>query len=229
MSQMKRFAIYYAPRPGGLATATASWFGWDPATGRDAAPPRIPGLPVPLADLTRNAARYGFHGTLKAPFRLADDIAPDHLAQATAELAARLAPVELPGLKLSVIKGFFALVPTGDVGTLSTLASIVVEALDPYRAPLTKDEFARRNPDQLTDRQRGYLTRWGYPYVKEDFQFHLTMTDHVPIPVSAAVDRAIKTHFGPVVPRPFRVEDLCIFGEDDHGRFHELARYPLIG
>ncbi len=229
MSLMKRFAIYYAPRPGALAKATAAWFGWDPATGSPVARPGVAGLPVSLTDLTRTAQRYGFHATLKAPFRLAQDIEPDHLAQATADLAARLSPVETPGLKLMVIDGFFALVPTGDTVALGKLASIVVEALDPYRAPLTKDEIARRTPDHLSDRQRGYVTRWGYAFVKDDFQFHLTMTDRVPAQASAAVDRVIKTHFGPVVPRPFRVEDLCLFGEDDQGRFHLLARYPLLG
>ncbi len=226
---MKRFAIYYAPRPGPLAKATAHWFGWDPATGTTPPRPDLPEIPMALSDLTQKARRYGFHATLKAPFRLAQDIEPDHLAQATAELAARLAPLEMPGLKLALIDNFFALIPTGSTAALNKLASIVVEALDPYRAPLTSAEAAKRNPDSLTDKQRAYLVRWGYPFVKDDFHFHLTMTDRVPIPASVAVDRVIKAHFGPVVPRPFRVEDLCLFGEDESGMFHLMARYPLTG
>ena len=226
---MIRFAIYYAPRPGPLAKATADWFGWDPASGTTPPRPDLPGMPITLSALTQHARRYGFHATLKAPFRLAQDVEPDHLAQATAELAARLGPVEMPGLKLALMDQFFALVPTGNTAALNKLASIVVEALDPYRAPLTPAEVAKRNPDSLTDKQRAYLVRWGYPHVKDDFHFHLTMTDRVPDPASAAVDRVIKSHFGPVVPRPFRVEDLCLFGEDDKGMFRLMARYPLMG
>ena len=229
MSLMKRLAIYYAPREGELAEATAAWFGWDPAAGLAVPHTSVAGLPTALPELVARARKYGFHGTLKAPFRLAQDITPDDLADATARLAARLAPVEMAGLKVSQIDGFFALVPTGDATALNTLATCVVEALDPYRASLTPADIARRMPDRLTERQRAYLARWGYPYVKDEFHFHLTMTDAVSPNLAPHIERAIKTSFGPVVPRPFRIEDLCMFGEDDAGQFHLLARYPLLG
>src|SRR5262249_2220033 len=42
--------------------------------------------------------------------------------------------------------------------------------------PLTDADRARRNPARLTPRQRDYLERWGYPYVMEEFRFHMTLT-----------------------------------------------------
>jgi hypothetical protein len=40
---------------------------------------------------------------------------------------------------------------------------------------------------------------------------------------------ALAAHFAPVLPHPFRIEDLCLFGEDAAGRFHLLHRYALAG
>jgi hypothetical protein len=41
--------------------------------------------------------------------------------------------------------------------------------------------------------------------------------------------KALAAHFAPVLPQPFRIEDLCLFGEDAGGRFHLLLRYALTG
>jgi hypothetical protein len=61
----------------------------------------------------------------------------------------------------------------------------------------------------------------------EEFRFHLTLTDRLPEPGPAMA--ALAGHFAPVLPRPFLIEDLCLFGEDAAGRFHLLHRYPLTG
>jgi hypothetical protein len=44
-----------------------------------------------------------------------------------------------------------------------------VREFDRYRAPLTEEDRARRRPERLSERQREYLERWGYPYVLEEF------------------------------------------------------------
>ena len=97
----------------------------------------------------------------------------------------------------------------------------------PCARPLTEAEIARRRPETLTPRQRALLDRWGYPFVMEEFLFHLTLTDRLPDPGPAMA--ALGAHFAPVLPRPFVIEDLCLFGEDDAGRFHLLHRYALTG
>ncbi len=226
MDQMKRLAVYYAPRPGPFATATAEWLGWDPVTGETRVQPDLPGIPYP-AILTAEARRYGFHGTIRAPFRLAPGVTLAEAAGTVAALARRLPPVQCQGLHLENLHGFLALTPKGCEAALLELGAAVVEGTNPLRAALTEDEIARRRPDQLSPRQRELLDLWGYPQVMEEFRFHLTLTDRLPDP--APVLQVLGPYFAPVLPTPFVIQDLCLFGEDSGGRFHLLHRHALTG
>jgi hypothetical protein len=226
MNQMKRLAVYFAPRAGAFADHAAAWLGWDATKGEAVPQPDLPGIPFP-AILTAEARRYGFHGTLRAPFRLAEGISEAEAGQRVAALAARLSRVECEGLVMENLQGFLALTPMGCEAALLELGAAVVEGTNDLRAPLTEAEIARRRPESLSPRQRNLLDSWGYPYVMEEFRFHLTLTDRLPEP-GPAMD-ALTRHFAPVLPRPFLVEDLCLFGEDAAGRFHLLHRYALTG
>lgn len=221
MTQYTRYAIYYAPPPGDFATRANLWL--------SEAAPHLPGLPRPPADLTAAPRRYGFHGTIKAPFRLAEGVTPQMLQADIASLAAHLAPLRMAGLRLEILKGFLALIPEGDDTELLALGAEVVSRLDPLRAPLTEADIARRRPDRLTARQRELLARWGYPYVMEEFRFHLTLSDDLPTEVAQATAATLGPWFAEVLPQPFEIADLCLFGEDSTGRFHLLHRYPLTG
>ncbi len=111
-------------------------------------------------------------------------------------------------------------------GPLNALAAQVVEGLDPFRAPLTEAEMARRNPDRLTPRQRALLDAWGYPYVLDEFRFHMTLTGALD---PATLD-AVTAQLGPrltVVPRPFTLDAISLMGEDASGRVHLIRRLPL--
>ena len=229
MDDFRRYAIYYAPRDGAFANAVAAWLGWNPAKGCAVAHPRLTGLPAAMADLTAEPRKYGFHGTIKAPFRLADGVGRGDLEAAVAALAARLRPVVMPGLRLAALKGFVALLPEGDEADLLDLGAEVVTRLDPLRAPLTEAEIARRRPERLTPRQRDLLACWGYPYVIEEFRFHLTLTGNLDPVAVGAVMAALGPWLQPVLPRPFVIEDLCLFGEDTAGRFHLVSRHALMG
>lgn len=228
MEEFKRYAVYHAPPPGPLADFGASWLGWDAAAGAGCAHPDLPGLPRPVAELTARPRKYGFHGTLKPPFRLAPGRDPAALAAALAGFARREAPVTLAGLRLARLGGFLALVPDGDPAPLAALAARVVEHFDPYRAPLGADERARRGPG-LSTRQARMLERWGYPFVMEEFRFHLTLTGPLDPGVAEATMAALAPRLAPLLPRPFRVDALCLFGEGGDGRFRLVHRYPLSG
>lgn len=225
MEDMKRFAIYYAPKPGGFADAAAAWLGWDVQWGQAAPQPKI-ALPRPLADITAEPRKYGFHGTIKPPFRLAVGATPQDLAAAVARLALTLKPVQMNGLQIVNLEGFLALIPIGDTTQLEAFAAEVVRSLDPFRAPLSDAEIARRRPDRLTPRQRDLLAVFGYPYVMEEFRFHLTLSGPLGAE-QAAVAQAAAVHFAGLIPRPFDLSDLCLFGEDGSGRFHLLERFAL--
>lgn len=229
MMIMKRYAVYFAPRLGAFAARSAAWLGWDAATGQPVAQPDLAGLPRPVAEITTDPRRYGFHGTIRAPFRPADGVTPDQISDAVAALAAHSPAVPCEGLRLEDLHGFLALIPQGDLSALLALGAAVVEATDPMRAPLSEAEIARRKPETLTPRQRDLLDRWGYPFVFEEFRFHLTLTDRLGADEAAQVAPLLAAHFAPVLPRPFVIEDLCLFGEDAEGRFHLLGRHALTG
>jgi putative phosphonate metabolism protein len=225
MDQMKRYAVYFSPRAGAFATRASTWLGRDPATGATLTQPELPGIDA--GAITQEPRRYGFHGTIRAPFRLAEGMAPADLQQAVSALAARLAPVTCTGLRLENLHGFLALTPEGCEAALLDLAATVVEATNHLRAPMTEAETARRRPESLSPRQRDLLGLWGYPHVMEEFRFHLTLTDRLADPAPAMA--ALQTHFAPVLPSPFMIEDLCVFGEDVGGDFHLIHRYALTG
>ena len=224
MDKMTRYAVYYAPEEGGFAQAAAAWLGWDPATGRAV---EQPDLGLDLAAMTADPRKYGFHGTIKPPFRLAQGARVDDLLAAMAQMAQTLPAVTMPGLHMLDIEGFLALIPQGDQTSLSDLAARVVADLDPLRAPLTEAEIARRRPDRLTPRQRDLLDLYGYPYVMEEFRFHLTLSNHLSPEDHAALLPLAKAHFAPHLPQPFRISALCLFGEAEDGRFHLLHRTAL--
>ena len=226
MKNMQRYAVYYAPRPGAFADAAAAWLGWDTLRGCAVGHAQV-GLP--LAELTAEPRRYGFHGTLRAPFRLAEGMGRAEAEGSIQALAKRLVPVVCGGLRLENLNGFLALTPIGCEAALLELGAEVVTATDPLRAPLTAPEIARRRPESLSSRQRDLLEAWGYPFVMEEFRFHLTLTERLAGDRIETVQTAIRAHFDGTLPAPFIIEDLCFFGQDSNGVFHLLQRYPLLG
>jgi putative phosphonate metabolism protein len=229
MPTFTRYAVYYAPPPGALADFGAAWLGWDAARGRETAPPTIPALPASPHELSAPARKYGFHATLKPPFRLAVASSEDALSADLSQLAARLAPVQLSGLVLAPLGRFLALLPESDTGPLDALAGDVVRALDPHRAPPTEAELARRRTARLSPSQRENLARWGYPHVMNDFRFHITLTGPLPRAMRDAAQAALMPHLQPLLPRPVPIDDLCLFGEADDGQFHLISRHALGG
>lgn len=220
MESYQRYAVYYAPRAGAFADRAQEWL-----TG--AAQP--PGLEAAGQDLTSDPRRYGFHGTLRAPFRPEDGVHDGAIATHVAALAASLAPVRCDGLRLADLDGFLALVPVGGATGLLEFAARVVEETNVLRAPLSEADIARRRPDSLTPRQRALLEVWGYPYVMKEFQFHLTLTNRLSDTLRGPAEVALAAWFAPILPAPFMIEDLCLFGEDAAGQFHLLDRYALRG
>ncbi len=229
MTDYKRFAIYHAPEPGAFAEAGARLLGWDAAAGTERGHPEIPGLPRPVAELTARPRKYGLHGTLKPPFRLAPSSDRARLEADLAALAATLPPVVLPRLRLVAIGPFLALVPEGDPAPLEALAATLVSRLDDHRAPPDAAELARRRRARLSPRQEALLERWGYPYVMEEFRFHVTLTGPLPPEERETARAALAAWIGPLLPEPFGIGSVCLFGEDDAGMFHLLQRYALSG
>lgn len=174
--QTPRYAIYFTPQPGSeLARFGAGILGYDPFDRKDVAHADLPGISAAeLVAVTEAPRRYGFHATLVAPFYLGGT--EDDALEALARFCDLARPVAVGPLKVQAIKDFIALTPAVTSGSLDELARCCVEYFDPLRRTLGAEDFARRNNGNLSSRQRAYLERWGYPYVFEEFRFHMTLT-----------------------------------------------------
>ncbi len=224
-----RYAVYFTCAPGPLAEFGAAWLGWDAARGTACAHPQMDGLPAPIDQITATPRKYGFHGTVKPPFRLAEGTTAEGLAQALAAFCATRPVVPLQAMAVTRLGRFLALTPQGDVSALSDLAGATVRELEPFRAPLTEADLERRRKSNLTPRQDELLQTWGYPYVMEEFRFHMTLSGRLDPDVGEALQPILQAELAPILPAPFPIDGLTLCGEDAEGRFHELHRYALSG
>lgn len=212
------------PSAGPLADFGASWLGWDVVHGREAPQPDLPHL----RDITMTPRKYGFHGTLKPPFRLIDTRTIAQLDRATSSLAASLRPAVCDGLELMTLGRFLALIPLGGTKALQRVAQACVCGLDDFRRPAEESELARRRSAGLSARQEVLLERWGYPYVLEEFRFHLTLSGGLPKEESPVWIERVKC-FLPDLPSSFVLDQIALCGEREDGRFEMLHRYTLTG
>ncbi len=177
MTGLPRYAIYYAPAAGtALDQFGARVLGYDAWTGQDIAFDGIVEAVSSWRELTEDARKYGFHATLKAPFRLADNSDEDGLRAACAAFAAIARPLPLIRPVVDAISGFIAVIPGDPSPELQRFAADCVRAFEPFRASMTPEDRVRRKPEHMTPRQVEYLDRWGYPYVMDEFRFHMTLT-----------------------------------------------------
>lgn len=224
----RRYAIYHTPKAGtALADFGAAWLGWDSGTGRSVPHPQA--APLPMAQITETPRKYGFHGTIKPPFRLADGMTHHGLEAALSDLCATAAPVVLDGLHLARLGRFLALVPMGEATDLAQLAARVVQGLDPFRAPPTDQELAKRRAAPLTPVQEANLVAWGYPYVMDAFRFHMTLTGKLDKATAKQAEETLDLMLRNLDLAPYPVDALALLGEDDAGHFHQIHRIPLQG
>lgn len=223
-----RYALYAAP-PAADAWSRfcTSWLGWDMETAQELPFPDLMGLNV--AEITETPRKYGLHATIKPPFRLAEGHTQGDLETACAALCAQLAPVALPDLSVTPLGRFLALCPQPQPTALTDLAATCVRALDPFRAPPTEAELAKRRQSRLSPAQEQNLTRWGYPYVMEQFRFHITLTSRLPKAEIPTVQQALDTALAALLPNPYLIDDLALVGERTDGRFELIHRYALTG
>ena len=226
MTGFPRYAIYYAAERGStLDRFGAELLGYDAWTGDELPFPQGATEAVPdWRELTSDPRKYGFHATLKAPFALADGKPEAELLAACAAFAAE--PRAIPAFRPVVdsISGFIAVIPEQRSEPLERLAADCVAAFDPFRAELTARDRARRNPDRLSARQRAHLDRWGYPYVMEEFRFHMTLTGRLEDARRRDVLAMLRQRFAATGIDSLSVDRIALFRQDA-----AEARFRIIG
>jgi len=227
---MERYALFFSPLPETQpAQIGATWLGRDVDSGRTVLRAHHPGLSLECAArIVGKPRRYGFHATLRAPFRLARSADRKAITDLTESLAEHLAPVTIPSLALKKISNFLALVPADPCPAINAMAAICVEATDSIRAPLDQAEMTRRCSVPLSERQMLLLARWGYPYVMEEFQFHMTLAGPLDDSEVDKVRPALERHFSPLTAQPMHVDALSLFHQPGRDRsFQRIGIFPL--
>lgn len=228
-----RFAIYFFPDSQSLlARLGQDWLGRsvELATDKRQPPPELGlGLPPDIwREVTAMPRTYGFHATLKAPFRLGAGERRETLEQAVASLASGLVPFALPPLQVTALGGFLALCLGEPSIEMDALADRCVIELDRFRAPLTAAERSKRRPERLTARQRDHLDRWGYPYVCEDFLFHMTLTESLAEEERDNVAPILQRLMAPLGQTTHRVDRLSLFHQSRPGApFVMVRQFPF--
>ena len=229
MANFPRYAIYYAPERGSvLERFGAAVLGYDAHQGIDVPFPPWTELPPDWRELTQDPRKYGFHATLKPPMTLAPGKREGDLIAACEAFAKAPRAIAMIKPVVETISGFVAIVAAAAPPDLERLAADCVRAFEPFRAPLKEEDRARRNPSQLTPRQSDYLDRWGYPYVFEEFRFHMTLTGRVDASRRAAVLEMLQDRFRDSGVNCLSIDRIVLFRQDDRDqRFHVIGEWLL--
>lgn len=228
-----RYAIYFVPPAGSdLYRFGSTFLGYDCYAGDDLGWPEDVGLDARAwAELTREPRRYGFHATLKAPFRLRSEFRETDLA---GELRRFAAWPRTPAAIEPVIRSlgrFIAVVPAEPSAAANRLAADCMTAFDGFRRPLTADERLKRLDGGLSDRQIANLDRWGYPYVLDEFRFHLTLTGPIDVERHASIVASLQARLDRMNARDrVPIAQLALVRQDaPSAPFRVVCQAPLDG
>jgi len=182
--------------------------------------------------MTQHPRRYGWHATLKAPFRLKDGLSIEFLMDKLKNLASELTVFELPILEVKRLRNFLALTPVENhdrINQISVAAQTCVEYLHEFSEPLTESEISYRNQSNLSSREQALMKQWGYPYVKELYQFHFTLSDGFDALSEFEISeltQAAKKWFN--FSQPLQFDRLALFVEESKGQdFKFLSEYLI--
>ena len=231
MTGFPRYAIYYAAgRDSALSRFGAELLGYDAYTGDELPFPQQALHVAPdWREVSADPRKYGFHATLKAPMALAPGNTEAELLAACAAFAGRTRPIPAIRPVVDAISGFIAVIPAEPMETLQQLAADCVREFDPFRAALTAEDRARRKPEKLSERQRDYLDRWGYPYVMEEFRFHMTLTGRLDAERRGPILQMLRTRFAALGIETLAIDRIALFKQDDaKARFRIIGEWALV-
>ncbi len=225
MTTEARYAIYYTPPAGSVLCRFGNdWFSPEKS-------PEISGFEQQtLRRLTASARHYGFHATLKPPFALAARSSAEDLARSVAGFAAGYAAFEAPPMRPVALSSFVALVPVEPCVALNRLADDCVTAFEPHRAEPSVSELDRRRSAGLTARQEELLQNWGYPYVFEEFRFHMTLAGPTDRAQNKKLLAGLEELTQPFRDKPLIVDAVSLVAQTRQDQpFRLLRRFPLDG
>jgi putative phosphonate metabolism protein len=227
-----RYAIYWAPPAGSvLAELGERWLGREAAADIVREQPVFPGFSqAEIARFTADPRRYSLHATLKPPFRLAPGRRLADLESQLAAFAKTLSGFQAPPLSVARLGNFLALTLQAPSAAVTTLAANCVEMFDQFRAAPGAEELARRRQTALTPAQEQNLCRWGYPYVMEEFRFHVSLTGAIDREAADYLLPRLTAYFAPLSNTPLNINKIALFVEPQPGApFRLIRRFDFGG
>ena len=225
-----RYAIYFAPPAhSALARFGTAWLGRDAETGARMVRPAVEGFSDErLERITEVPRGYGFHATLAPPMRLAEGCTRGMLDAALAAFARARQAFCAPPLRLASLDGFLALVLTDASKPTQALEDDIIHTFHRFRAPPTPAEYIRRETGTHTPRQEELLRQWGYPFVLDEFRFHMSLTCGLDQDERRALQQALEALTAPLCARPLAVDGIALFEQEAKGvPFKLTRRYPF--
>ena len=216
----KRYAIYHLSI-GDFHELGSAWLGWNNRLGTHCVPT------LGQDWIVERPKKYGFHATIKAPFRIADGCSERDLIDAFDTFCQSIAPVTTGVCDLRRIGRFLAITPTDPPSDLNDLAARSVKYFDAFRAPLEQEDIDRRRKSRLTPDQDALMLRWGYPFIFEHFKYHLTLTGPLPAEQIDTVENSARNVFRRFLKGAYGINTLSLMGEDIDGYFHEVQTRQL--
>jgi hypothetical protein len=216
-----RYAIYYIPDLP-LFQIGSDWLGWNSQSGQETL------LSADDRRITDRPRKYGFHATVKPPFLLASHSTQGELQDAFHAFCATSSPATGGTLKIARLSRFLAMTQDVQSNEVTELAASTVSHFDKFRAPLSDKDIEKRRQRRLTPQQDELLLRWGYPYVMQEFKFHMTLTGPLAANEIGAIEQRTNTLFQEFIGQSSNISSLALLGEDnDSGRFHVIERLSL--
>lgn len=231
MSDQPRYAIYFVPAADSeLYRFGTALLGYDALGSKDIAQPQalIDAIPDWHA-LTDDPRRYGFHATLKAPFYLASGTDEAALIATFEQFATTPRPIPVITPVVKLLRHFVAIVNGAPNRGLAALADACVTEFESFRAPLTAQDRERRLKSKLSDNQIALLDRWGYPYVFEEFFFHMSLTGRIATQPQQ-IAQLLAARFIELNQRSLAIDHLALLRQDrPAARFVAIRHLPLAG
>ena len=216
-----RYAIYYIPDLP-LFQIGSDWLGWNSITGQETT------LSAHHRRITDRPRKYGFHATVNPPFSLASNSTLGDLQDAFHAFCASVSPATGGTLKISRLGRFLAMTQDVQSNEVTELVASTVSHFDKFRAPLSDQDIAKRRQRRLTPQQDALMLRWGYPYVMQEFKFHMTLTGPLAPNEIDAIEHDANTRFREFLGQPLKIASLALLGEDsESGHFHVIEKLSL--
>ncbi|HUS97779.1 MAG TPA: DUF1045 domain-containing protein [Hyphomicrobiaceae bacterium] len=222
-----KYAVYWVPkRTDALARFGAAWTGWCAEHGEHRTHGTFSGISFDTTEMTRHTRRHGFHAVIKQPFHLGATHSFFALEHVLGLLVEESVSFQLPRLRLAVVDGCVALVPSQTSPALSELVTRIGDALGQLDAPA--NGFAEAAASVPQGNGVGCID----PVIKFPtavaHRFHMPLTDPIGPALALEVMEKLQPVLEPILQQPRQLNDIALMGDPGEGRpLRVLQRYDL--